>query len=209
MRLLLVAIAALCLANPAWAELRVTSHVGSWDVFSGTGTDGRQTCGVGNTNPTNGQAFSLRYALGGDGVTFVAAKPSWNIPEGTRIPVVMQVGLDRPWTEQAVGHGDRVEWTMDRTTVQSFDTQFRRELTMTVTFPAGSEPPWIVSLHGSTAASNAMGRCVTEMTQSAAAATPAPAPAQPASPTQPYAASPAAPAAGASPTQPTQLAPQH
>ena len=44
--------------------------------------------------PADGRAFSLRFQIGGDDVTFTAVKPGWNIPDGTHIPVVMQIGLD-------------------------------------------------------------------------------------------------------------------
>ena len=211
MRVALVAMM-LCLATPAWADLSVYSRSGGWDSFRGTATDGRQICGIGSSNPADGRAFSLRFVLGEDGITFVANKPNWNIPEGTPVAVVMQVGLDRPWTEQAVGHGDRLQWTMERALVPNFDAQFRRAASMTVTFPAGSEQAWIISLNGSTAASDAMGRCVTAMTQNAAAA--APAPAAPQGPTQPYgsaapspgpaAAQDATPPSGAAQTAPLQ-----
>ena len=200
MRVALVAMM-VCLATPALAELTVYSRAGGWDVFKGTGTDGRQTCGIGSTNPADGRAFSLRFSPGDDGIIFVADKPNWDIPEGTPVPVVMQIGLERPWTEQAVGHVDRVEWSMERAVVPTFDAQFRRAASMTVTFPAGSERPWIISLNGSTTASNAMGRCVTAMTQNAAAVA-APAPATQ-GPTQPYGAAPASPA----PATPQESAP--
>ncbi|HET8996760.1 MAG TPA: hypothetical protein VFN42_08840 [Acetobacteraceae bacterium] len=201
-RLLPAAIAALCLTSPAWGALTVYSHVGAWDVFSGTGTDGRAVCGIGNSNTTNGRAFSLRYIRGADGITFAADKPSWNIPEGTHLQVVMQVGLNPPWTQDAVGHGQRVEWTMEPRNVQVFDTQFRRAGSMTVTFPSGNEPPWVLSLSGSTAASNAMGRCVTAMMRSSTTA--APGQSAPQGPTQPFASTPEAPSQEGTPSQPTQ-----
>ncbi len=202
LRRFLLVVLALCLATPAWAKLAVYSRIGGWDVFKGTATDGKQVCGIGSTNPADGRAFSLRYALGADSVTFVAAKPSWSIPNDLHVPVVMQVGLNRPWSERAVGHGDRLEWSMDRETVERFDQEFRRAESMTVTFPSGSERPWIVSLKGSAAASSAMGRCVTAMTQEAGATVPAKA--GPQSPTQPFGASAAAPG---QPTQPAAAQP--
>jgi hypothetical protein len=108
---------------------------------------------------------------------------------------VMQIGLERPWSEQAVGSGQHVQWTLDRADAQTFDGQFRSASSMTVTFPAGNEKPWIISLSGSTAVSNAMGRCVTDLTQRANAAqqSAAPAPATPPAATQPFSASAAAP----------------
>jgi hypothetical protein len=86
--------------------------------------------------------------------------------------------------------------------MQTFDAEFRRASSMTVTFPAGSEQPWVLSLAGSTAASNAMGRCVTDLAQRAAATQPAAAAAPGAdSATQPFGTPPAdqAPAAQGNP----------
>ena len=191
--MLAIALAA-SLALPARAAVTVYYHVGAWDAFDGQGDGGQPVCGIGSLNPADGQAFSLRFQIGGDEVTFAAVKPGWNIPAGTRIPVVMQVGLEPPWSQQAVGSGNRVQWTVDRAGAATFDAQFRRATSMTVTFPSGTEQPWVISLSGSTAASNAMGRCVTDLTQRAAATPPAAAPeSAEQSATQPFAAAPVAP----------------
>ncbi len=170
-------------ANVAMAQLKVYYHVGSWDAFSGAGTDGRPVCGVGTTNPADNRSFSLRFAIGGDSVMFEAKKPGWNIPGGTQVPVVMQIGLDTPWNVQGVGNGEVLEWTLDRGTMQTFDAQFRRAGSMTLSFPSGNEAPWTVVLNGSTAISNAFGRCVTELAQRTEPQQPA---AAPAGPTQPF-----------------------
>lgn len=189
--LLAVAVAA-SLAAPAEADVNVYYHVGAWDAFDGQGDNGQPVCGIGSRNPADGRAFSLRFPVGGDEVTFAATKPGWNIPDNTQIAVVVQIGLERPWSEQATGGGNRVQWTLDRADVQTFDAQFRSAASMTVTFPSGSEQPWLISLSGSTAASNAMGRCVTDLAQRAAPAQPAaaPAPAEQTA-TQPFGAAPA------------------
>src|SRR5215831_11666350 len=92
-------------AGAASAEMSVYYRAGSWDAFSGPGAAGRPVCGIGSTNPTDNRSFSLRFEVGGDTVTFEAKKPTWNIPNGTSIPVVMQIGLDTPWTLQGVGNG--------------------------------------------------------------------------------------------------------
>ncbi|MGA3400272.1 MAG: hypothetical protein ABSC95_13715 [Acetobacteraceae bacterium] len=193
-RVWLAAALAAGVALPARAQVSVYYHAGGWDAFDGPGDNGQPVCGIGSRNPADGRSFSLRFQIGGDDVIFIAAKTGWTIPDGTQIPVVMQIGLDQPWTTQAVGKGDRVQWTLDRVNAQIFDGQFRGAASMTVTFPSGTEHPWVISLAGSTAASNAMGRCVTDLTQRAAAAQPAAtaAPAQQ-SATQPFGATPAAP----------------
>ena len=197
------------LALPARAAVNVYYHVGAWDAFDGQGDNGQPLCGIGTRNPADGRTFSLRFTIGGDDVAFIAAKPGWTIPDGTALTVVVQVGLSQPFTGQAVGKGDQVQWTVDRNAAQAFDAEFRRAGSMTVTFPSGDEPPWVISLSGSTAASKAMGRCVTDLTQRAAAAQPATTSAAPAagSATQPFgagAAAPANPAAAAQAPAPSQ-----
>ena len=194
-----------CLAAPARADVTVYFHSGGWDAFDGQDEHGQQFCGIGSHNPADGRTFSLRFPIGGNGVNFIASKPNWNIPDHTDIPVVMQVGLERPWTEQTSGGGQNVEWTLDRGSYQNFDAQFRQASSMTLTFPSGNEPAWIISLSGSTAASNAMGRCVTDMTQRAGA--PAPAASGPQSATQPFGAGTGAVPANAPAGPPNQSAP--
>ena len=183
---------------PAMADMTVYYHVGSWDAFSGPGDDGKPVCGVGSTNPVDHRSLSIRYTVGGDTTLFQAKKPTWNIPQGTQITAVMQLGLDAPWNLQAVGNGQIVEWSLDRDAVQLFDAQFRRGSSMTLTFPQGNEAPWTIGLNGSTAISNAFGRCVTDMTQRAQQA------AAPTSPTQPFGQAPGQVAAPAAPGQATQ-----
>jgi len=178
------------LAVRADADMSVYYHVGSWDAFNGPGPDGKPVCGAGSTNPVDNRAFSLRFPIGADAVLFQAKKPSWNIPAGTHLRVELQIGLEPPWNFDGVGNGQTVEWLMDRTSTQAFDAQFRRGTTMRVAFPSGSEPPWTIGLDGSTAISNAFGRCITDLTRQAEGQQPE---AAPPGQTQPF---------GVAPTQP-------
>ncbi len=171
------------LAGPAGAQMTVYYHVGSWDAFSGPTGDGKMVCGVGSTNPGDNRSFSLRLTIGGDSVMFEAKKPTWNIPAGLQIPVVVQVGLDSPWNFQGLGNGQAVDWSVDRNALPIFDAQFRLATSMTVSFPSGDEPPWTVGLSGSTAISNAFARCVRDMTQRTEGQQPAP---RATGPTQPF-----------------------
>lgn len=182
-----MAIAAVLALTPgARADTTIYYHAGSWDAFEATGTGGQPICGIGSHNLADGSSLSVRFQLGGSNVTFTASKPGWQIPDGTALPVVMQVGLSEPWTEQAIGTGDKVEWTLDTSTMQTFDAQFRAASSMTLTFPGGTEPPWVIGLRGSTAISNAMGRCITDLRQRANMAVPSQ------NTTQPFGATPSA-----------------
>jgi hypothetical protein len=195
-RAMMAIVAALTVTPGARADTTIYYHAGSWDAFEATGTGGQPICGIGSHNLADGSSLSLRFQLSGSDVTFTASKPGWQIPDGTALPVVMQVGLSEPWTEQAIGNGDRVEWTLGTSAMQTFDAQFRAASSMTLTFPGGTEPPWVIGLRGSTAISNAMGRCITDLRQRANTA------ASPQSTTQPFGAAPSASPAAAAPAAP-------
>lgn len=192
--------AVLAVATVARADTTIYYHAGNWDAFEATGAGDQPVCGIGSHNLADGSSLSLRFQLGGTHVTFTASKPGWQVPEGTALPVVMQVGLSEPWTVQATGNGDRVEWTLETNAMQTFDAQFREASSMTLTFPSGTERPWMIGLRGSTAISNAMGRCITDLRRRGNAVAP------PQSTTQPFEAAPAAPP-GAPATPPVPAAP--
>ena len=202
--LLIAAIVTILSGTSAIAEVSVYYHTGSWDAFTGTAANGKLVCGVGSTNPTDNRSISIRFEIDGDTVQFHAKKPTWNIPPNTPISVVLQIGLDSPWNWQGVGNGQMVEWTLERTSMPIFDAQFRRASSMTLTFPSGNEPPWTVGLNGSTAISNAFGRCVTDLTRRSPIQSAPPGPTQPFDRTppdtnQPSPQAPAQPVPGRSP----------
>lgn len=190
----------------ALAQMQTYYHVGAWDAFSGRSDTGGAVCGIGNTNPTDNRRLSIRFDIGGADTTFSAGKPDWSIPANTRVTVVLQVGLNTPWTMQAVGHDHSIDWTLDSNAMQTFDQQFRGASSMTLTFPDGNEPPWSLSLAGSAAISATFGRCVRDLTQQVQAAQSQgnqPPAAPPQGATQPFGASapspPAPPPAASSP----------
>jgi hypothetical protein len=111
--------------------------------------------------------------------------------------VVLQIGLNTPFSLLAAGKGQVAEWSLDASAFQTFDAQFRHAGSMTVTFPLGDEPPWMVVLNGSTAISGAFVRCIADLTRRQAIQPPPavpdqtetqePGPAQPPpAPSQPY-----------------------
>ncbi len=165
------------------AQTSVYYHAGVWDAFSGPGDGGVPVCGVGTTSQIDGRSLSLRLPVNAGNVTFQAKRSTWNIPDGTAIQVVMQVGLDAPWTLQATGSGQIVTWAVDRNAMQAFDAQFRLASSMTLSFPTGNEPPWQIALAGSSAISNAWSRCMADLAQRAAMQ---PAAQAPTGPTQPF-----------------------
>jgi hypothetical protein len=197
----------------ALAQMQTYYHAGAWDAFSGKSDTGGAVCGIGSTYPTDNRRLSIRFDIGGTNTTFSAGKPDWSIPPDTHITVVMQVGLNTPWTMQAVGHDHSIDWALDPNAMQTFDRQFRGASSMTLTFPNGNEPPWSLSLAGSAAISDTFGRCVRDLTRQVQAAEsqgnrPPANGAPPQGATQPFGASSPAPAPSApAPSAPAPSAP--
>jgi hypothetical protein len=196
-RLVVLAVALAPVA--ANAQMQTYYHAGAWDAFSGKSDSGGPVCGVGTTNPSDSRRLTLRFDIGGSATTLAASKPDWAVPDNTHVTVVMQVGLNTPWTLQGTGHDHSIDWTLDPAAMQAFDRQFRGASSMTLTFPDGNEPPWALSLAGSTAISDTFGRCIRDLTRQMQAAPPpvnaAPAPQGATQPFSPPSAPPASPPA--------------
>jgi hypothetical protein len=168
--------------------IQVYYHSGNWDAFSGR-SGNAAVCGFGTSNASDGRALAVRMDVPGTTVTFTASKPGWSIPDGTHIRVVMQIGLDTPVTEAAVGKDASVTWTMGAAALAGFQARFGAASSMTLTFPDGNEPPWRLSLNGSSAVTGTFNRCVADLTQqmkSAASAGSSPAAVPSGQATQPF-----------------------
>ncbi len=173
-------------AVPAAAQVQNYYHSGAWTAFSGRNPTGAAVCGISTSDPSNTRDLSVRFDIGGTVTTFSASKPDWTIPDDTHVTVVMQVGLNLPWTVQAIGHGRAIDWTLDSAAIQQFDRQFRSAPSMTLTFPDGNEPPWALSLTGSTAISDTFGRCIRDLTRQVQSNPPPAAAPAPQDNTQPF-----------------------
>lgn len=171
----------------AVGQVQTYYRAGAWDAFSGRTENGGAVCGIGSANTGDNRRFSIRFNIGGTDTILSASKPDWSIPADTHVTVVMQVGLNTPWTMQAAGKDHSIDWTLDPNAMQTFDRQFRGSTSMTLTFPDGNEPPWAVSLAGSSMISDGFARCIRDLTRQVQAAQPAPT-TSPASPgaTQPF-----------------------
>jgi hypothetical protein len=205
----LVALSITLTPAAAFGEMQTYYHAGAWDAFSGRSDTGGAVCGVGTTNPSDHRRLSMRFDIGGGDTAFSASKPDWSIPADTHVTVVMQIGLNTPWTMQAAGQDHRIDWTLDPNALRTFDRQFRGAGSMTLTFPDGSEPPWVLSLGGSMVISDTFGRCVRDLTrqvqaaQSQGSGVPPNSAPPPQGPTQPFSAPASTPPALPPPASPS------
>lgn len=171
---------------PAGAALTTYYHAGSWHAFSGTDAANRLVCGIGTENAQDGRSLTITAVIGGQGLFFRAIKPSWAIPAGTPVPVLLRIGRGEPWSFQATGDATHLEWGLGPEQAAQFDPRFRGATSMALSFPTGSEPPWVISLAGSNAVNHTFARCITDLTRREQGAAASPAGAAPAGPTQPF-----------------------
>jgi hypothetical protein len=180
-------------AGGALTQTRTIGTFGAWEAFGGTTNDGRPVCGV-STSWQDGRYFGIKYWQGREYFTVQLIKPSWQIPAGTRIPLSLQFDQQDPWTATASGFpatstaGAFVEFTVPFSRLDNFLREFRLASGAVMSFRAGNEPAWRLTLSGSNAASQTMDDCVRRMGGGAGKAAPGGAPTQPfgGGPSQPF-----------------------
>jgi hypothetical protein len=160
MRLLLASLAFLAVTSLARAEIRIFDRFGAWEVFWGTDNQGQPTCAVGTTIPGPGSRTVLvQYFIGQDFLHMRLMRIGWAIPHNAEIRVVSIIGR-QTWNARAIGEGNRLVWFITGSTMREWEHAFRTGSTMEIHFLTGNEPPWIISLAGSSAALNSMVICI-------------------------------------------------
>jgi hypothetical protein len=196
--LLLAAGVAAALAAPANAEVSDTGVFGYWTTFAGVANDGKPVCGMSTDWSVGGQTtgrFMIKY-FGQHEIVVHIARVGWQVPYGQPVPV--QIQIDQAPAMKAIargaeeGQGGLLEFTIEDTDVwavtgkpaiEEFVNLLSSGRQITVSFPEGSEPPWVGQLAGSTAALRSLDACV--ITMNAASKT-APRTAQAPGTTQPF-----------------------
>ncbi|MBV9782563.1 MAG: hypothetical protein JO264_01960 [Acidisphaera sp.] len=180
------------LSGPAMAEVKDLMHSGLWDAFGGVAEDGHQVCGM-SSSGENGTWFGVKWFSGNDHLTVQATKTTWSIPSRTNIRVVLQFDRALPWTATASGFVNRtglsgIEFTIPAAGLDTFLNELRYSLRMTLSFPDGTELPWLYDMDGTNEAVVTMANCIKYIAGSSASA-----PTQPYGNTQPYSISPTQP----------------
>jgi len=159
-------------------------HSGYWTAFGGTADDGHPVCGI-ISSGAEGRTFTVKLFQGDDHLTVQVFKPSWQVPPGTRVAISMQFDRNAPWTANAIGmeSAKGVELTVPLDRAVNFSNEVRAASTMRLSFPNGSEAPWIGDMTGSNNSVSAMVTCINALnrtnggpTQPFGDATPAPQP---------------------------------
>jgi uncharacterized cupin superfamily protein len=83
-------VGAVAVAGAVGAGTTAYYRAGHWRAFSGTDEQDHLLCGMATSNARDGRTLEIRAVIGDPGLAFLASKPTWEIPPGTKIPVVMQ-----------------------------------------------------------------------------------------------------------------------
>lgn len=136
----------------AHAKLSRIYSSGYWNVLEGTDNENALLCELGTTNKIGSWGFGILFFPHSSNLLVSLFKNTWEIPAGTKIPVILRVGHAGLYTANANGKGHNVFWLIPKRIVGQFAKYFSEDNHMTIAFEKGNEPPWRLSLDGSAAA---------------------------------------------------------
>lgn len=205
-QVLAATIMSLGLVGVAHARITTVFSAGYWNVVEGTTAKNLLMCGITTQNRSGSWIFSIDFFPHAPVLQVELIKDSWQIPENTKIPVILQIGSSRLYTATATGDKHQVYWFIPKHLVGQFSYYFAKSNNMTVIFKNGNEPPWQLNLTGSFAAVRQFVRCMRAINAAQSGLSPV-------QPTQPYNGAPTQPFASPSPRpfqpQPTPSIPRN
>jgi hypothetical protein len=144
------------------AATRTLARSGTWEAFGGNTTKGGGICGM--SQDVNHKYFGLKLFAGDSTFTIQVGGKIWLAENGRKQNVVMVLDGNRPWRATATGmhfnDGDAgLEFTINRDELAEFNRQFRDAGQLRLQFPGTMAADWLVDLTGTTAVSDAFGRC--------------------------------------------------
>lgn len=161
--MILVLLVAVSLPTGVSAQMIDLMRAGVWSAFMGRTISGTRICGVDASDGgagANRRSFAIRHFQDNNYLTVQIFKPSWDIPQGSRISFELLFDGRYPYNGKGAGEGNRLEWTIMRDITAEFLTRFTAGNSIQVRFPDGNEPPMTLSLSGTTAVMHAFSRCI-------------------------------------------------
>jgi hypothetical protein len=156
---------ALCLAIVSGAHAKATflSRSGPWSAFHiDVGSEGNPMCGMMVTG-NQGRMFMVKYQAGTGTMAMNFAKPSWRFKQGVEVSISVKFD-DSEYSGSAysdhTGRGDpMLIWGIKEGSEADFLREFSDAKKLTINFPDGNEPPWVVNMTGSRATAETFKKC--------------------------------------------------
>ncbi len=157
-RIVLLALALSCAtAAEAVAQVRTIESRGLWTAFEGTGPDQVALCGIATAG--GDRQISISQSAGETGLIIAFDKNNWEIPDGTAIPVSIQIdGRAQPGLNGR-GSGQKVSAELQFALTIGLMRALRQGSQIRIDFPSGNEPYWSGGLSGTSAAIDAFNAC--------------------------------------------------
>jgi len=176
-RLLLSAGVTAALAAPAGAEVSDTGVFEYWRTFAGVAADGKPVCGMSTDwvlRDQTARSFLIKY-FGQNEIVVHIGHVGWQVPYSQ--PAMVHIQIDQAPAIKVLSHGtgEKRGWSFLEFTIKNDDVwtatgknafdEFVALLSagrqITLSFPDGSEPPWVGQLAGSRAALQSFMACGT------------------------------------------------
>jgi hypothetical protein len=148
---------------------------GQWALMSGIDGDLPPVCAI-TMSGAAGRRLEIRQYAGNPDLTLLLGKEGWAIPAGTAVDLALDIDGASVWRMHGQGAGTSLQGAIALADSGPFESAFRNGRAMRVSFPAGSEAPWIGNLIGSSAVFTAFNTCRATMPRTA----------QVSAPTQPF-----------------------
>ena len=151
--------------SSAYADCQTTvfDRSGAWRAFGGKCDDGRQKCGVSTIGA--GKYFSIDYFDGDNTLTVQLGSSDWQVNNGDKTRVTMQIDSEPPWRATGTGmhfsDGDAGLWfEIDRDQLDRFMGEFRGGGQLILRFPDSDVSDWRANLSGTSRVSDSFVRCI-------------------------------------------------
>lgn len=140
------AVALLCATSIGHAA--ASQEAGKWVAASDRSASGTPLC-VLAWAPLSGETvknLAIKKFGGLDHLNVTLYKDSWNIPQGTHVPVSIDFADDQPLMVDGYGDGKVVDLQLPKDATGIFLTLVAQSKQLRLTFPQGLEPTWGVAL---------------------------------------------------------------
>jgi hypothetical protein len=165
---LALAAAMLASASGAYAQTETFARSGAWTAFHGRNNAGSLTCGMSIVG-AEGRIAMIKWQSTDSGLFVHIGKDGWSIPLGVEMPIEIQFDRMPKLEGMAASRTDKGQyakmieiWIKKESEIASFMDNFMAADKMYVSFPGGSEKPWVAKMDGSETIGRHFKHCVAD-----------------------------------------------
>ncbi|MFC3124321.1 hypothetical protein ACFOD4_04545 [Pseudoroseomonas globiformis] len=154
MRARLLASAIFLIPMAAKAKVEILSQTGDWAVVA---DEEKGHCAMSSVGD---RSLMIRKTEGEQAYAFIVTNPKWRLPEGQKVAVGLEVGEWKFESKSTAGSRTAVISYTPQADSMFIIAMIAKESNLTLRFPEGTEPPWTISLRGSSVAATKFYECI-------------------------------------------------